>query len=292
MPIESGPGPELKVVTANVNGIRAAARRGGLSWLADSQADLICLQEVRATGEQFAKVLADNDLGHLQVAYTEALAAGRAGVAVLSPHPIRDVVASVGPGEFVGSGRWIEATVDTATGPVTAVSVYVHAGQADTPKQSDKYRFLAALRARMLALSGNAADGGGDVVVCGDINVAHTEADIKNWRGNLGKSGFLEPERAVLDQLVTDGWADLGRRHAGQVAGPYSWWSWRGKAFDNDTGWRIDYVWATQGLAASMQSCVVDRAPSYAQRWSDHAPITATFARSVGVTHAPSPDQR
>lgn len=278
MASDLGPGSKLTIVTANVNGVRAAARRGGLRWLADLQADLICLQEVRATDEQFAKVLIDNDFGHLQVAFTEASAAGRAGVAVLSPHSIRGVVVGVGPEESVGSGRWIEATIDTTTGPVTAVSVYVHAGEADTPRQLDKYRFLAALRARMLTLRDNVADGGGEVVVCGDINVAHTEADIKNWRGNLGKSGFLEPERAVLDQLVTDGWVDLGRKHAGQVGGPYSWWSWRGKAFDNDTGWRIDYVWATAGLAASMQSCVVDRAPSYAQRWSDHAPITATFA--------------
>ncbi len=204
---------------------------------------------------------------------------GRAGVAVLSPHPIRDVRVGVGPREFKHSGRWVEATIDTNNGPLTAVSVYVHKGEVDTPRQLEKFRFLDAMTRRMTALRLRAESEGGQVIVGGDLNVAHTESDIKNWKGNRGKSGFLEPERAYLDKWFAKHWVDLGRAHAGDCPGPYTWWSWRGRAFDGDAGWRIDYLLATQSLAARLERLTIGRADSYAHRWSDHAALTASFTR-------------
>jgi exodeoxyribonuclease-3 len=117
----------------------------------------------------------------------------------------------------------------------------------------------------------------GHALVCGDLNVAHREVDIKNWKGNIGKAGFLEDERAYFDRWFDRHWVDLGRRLGGEGPGPYTWWSWRGQAFDNDAGWRIDYQIATPGLAGRASAVRIGRAPSYAERWSDHAPVVVDF---------------
>jgi len=161
----------------------------------------------------------------------------------------------------------------------------VHSGEADTPKQVEKYRFLDAMEARLPQLAAQSELA----VVVGDLNVGHRTLDIRNWKGNVKRAGFLPDERAYFDRFVGAedaddynrgaglGWVDLGRRFAGEVDGPYSWWSWRGKAFDNDAGWRIDHHWATPGLAAVAHSGSVDRAPSWAERISDHAPVTIDY---------------
>ncbi len=268
----------LRIVTANLNGVRAALRRGGLAWLAAARADVICLQEVRATHEQLHAALVDGGLGTWHVSHAPAPQLGRAGVAVLSrsqPLAVRDRLGLAG---IDGQGRWIEVDLETAAGPLTVASVYVHTGEADTARQVDKYAFLADMDRRMESLRRSAARRSGHAVVCGDLNVAHREVDIKNWKGNRDKAGFLPDERAHLDTWLARHWRDLGREHGGAGPGPYTWWSWRGQAFDNDAGWRIDYVLATTGLAPKCRSVEIGRAPTYAQRWSDHAPVTATFA--------------
>ena len=117
----------------------------------------------------------------------------------------------------------------------------------------------------------------GDALVCGDFNIAHHEVDIKNWKGNLTSAGFLPDERRYLDRWFAGPWTDLGRSCGGQGPGPYTWWSWRGQAFDNDAGWRIDYQVATPALAARARSASVGRAESYDARWSDHAALTVDF---------------
>lgn len=267
----------LRVASVNVNGIRAAARRDGLDWIRNSGATLTCLQEVRASSEEFTKTLADCGLGHLHVAHSDSQTAGRAGVAIVSDQPLCDIRIGCEVEEFDLSGRWIEATADTPIGKVTAVSVYVHTGEADTGRQAEKYRFLDAMDARMRALQQQAEKQDSHVVVCGDFNIAHTERDIKNWRGNRGKAGFLPEEQAYLSRWAEAGWVDTGRAFAGDVNGPYTWWSWRGKAYDTDAGWRIDYVMATPTLAEQLKDFQVARANTYAQRWSDHAPIVADF---------------
>lgn len=270
-------GVVFSVVTANVNGIRAAARRDNLQWLADSNADVICLQEVRAPDAIFVKTLADFGFGHWDVVHAPAAAAGRSGVAILARSTLSSTRIGVGPKEFADSGRWVEATVESSLGEVTIVSAYVHTGEAGTGRQVEKYRFLDAMTKRLRQLRTSAKKAGGHVIVCGDLNIAHTERDIKNWRGNRGKAGFLEEERAYLSGWFAKDWVDLGRQHAGEVDGPYTWWSWRGQAFDNDTGWRLDYHLATPELAKYLATIDIGRADSYAQRWSDHAAVAARF---------------
>lgn len=262
----------LRVCSVNVNGIRAAQRRGGVRWLVENPHDLVLLQEVRANDEQLRDSAAELvELGYAHVAHAPSGQAGRAGVAVLSRTPLRDVSTALGE-EFAGAGRWVEATTDTAMGEVTVVSVYVHTGEADTPKQDEKYRFLAAMGSRLDELRERSA-----VLVAGDFNIAHTERDIRNAKGNRGKAGFLPEEQEHLTRWLASGWVDLGRAHAGEVDGPYTWWTWRGQAFDRDVGWRIDYMFTTPGLAEALTDYRVGRAPSYAERWSDHAPVSATF---------------
>lgn len=271
----------LTVTSINVNGIRAARKRGGVHWLAQQDADIICLQEVRAERDQLAAALADTTLAARHVAHAEADTAGRAGVAILSRlEPARIVT---GLAEFQTDGRWVEADYATEQGLLTVVSIYSHTGEAGTERQNVKFRFMDAMQLRMDQLAARSTRGDGEAILTGDLNVAHREEDLKNWRGNRGKAGFLAEERAYFDRWLqsdADGqgqWVDLGRKHGGDGEGPYTWWSWRGKAFDNDTGWRIDYQLATRSLAARSTAAVVGRAPTYAQRWSDHAPVTVSF---------------
>lgn len=272
------PSVRWTVVTANVNGIRAADRRGGLAWLAASDADVVCLQEVRATHEQLHSVIADSPLSGWHVSHAPAPQLGRAGVAVLSRDQPTAVRTVTGVSSMDGLGRWLEVDFDTPVGPVTVVSVYVHTGEADTPKQMEKYAFLDGMDRRLATLHRSAGRRKGDVLVCGDLNVAHQAVDIKNWRGNRGKAGFLEGERDYLDRWLQGPWRDLGRQFGGPGPGPYTWWSWRGRSFDTDGGWRIDYALATRRLAGRCVAVEVGRAASYDERWSDHAPVSAVFA--------------
>lgn len=265
------------VTTINVNGVRAAVRErsaanlGLLAWLADTRADVVCLQETRCDDEQLAETLAPAVADGWHVASACAHLKGRSGVAVLSRTPFGEVRIGLAASEFESQGRYVEADI----GDLTVASVYVHTGEAGTDRQLEKERFMAELGKRMAELT---ADGR-DAVVCGDWNIAHTENDIKNWKGNLKKSGFLPGERQWLTDLLADGWVDVVRQQHPGVAGPYSWWSWRGKAFDNDAGWRIDYQLANTRLAARATAARVERAAAYALRWSDHAPVTVEYGR-------------
>ena len=266
----------VTVATVNVNGIRAAARRGMGAWLAERDPDVLCLQEVRAPDEVLGEVL-DGALGDgWHIAHcepTDAGTKGRAGVAVATRLPVGEQRAALHP-RFDGAGRWVELDVRTPAGTVTVVSVYVHTGEAGTPKQDDKMAFLDAVTARMRQLRA----AGATAVVCGDFNVAHRNEDLKNWKGNLAKAGFLPEERAHYDRWFgEDGWVDVVRALHPGVEGPYSWWSWRGQAFDRDTGWRIDLHVATPDLAQRARTAVVDRAASYAERFSDHAPVVVEY---------------
>jgi exodeoxyribonuclease-3 len=263
--------PVLVVASVNVNGIRAAHRRGMPAWLAQRAPDVLLLQEVRADADTVAEHLGEG--WHV----VEAVCAqkGRSGVAVASRQPLTDAVLTL-PG-FEADGRWVEATVGAGSTAVRCASVYVHAGQAGTDRQVDKVRFLAAVTLRLGELRAQEAAGGPPVVVAGDINIGHTERDIRNWKGNRGKAGFLPEERAFLDSWYASGWVDVTRRLHPDVDGPYSWWSWRGQAFDTDTGWRIDVHVATEKLAQAARASEVDRAASYAERFSDHAPVVVSY---------------
>lgn len=253
----------MRLISANVNGIRAAARRGGIEWLHKQQPDVLCLQEVRATEDQLRSAL--GPFGEWYILHESSRQrAGHAGVALISRWPIEPTSPLPSAPE---EGRWVSGRIRG----VEIASVYVHTGEAGAPQQDAKHAFLAAM--------GDWMQQRQSALVCGDLNVAHREVDIKNWRGNRGKAGFLESERAYLDHWYdTLGWVDLGRRFGGEGPGPYTWWSWRGKAFDNDAGWRIDAVLASPDLADACTEFAVGRAPAYDQRWSDHAPVVSDFS--------------
>ncbi|MCZ2403046.1 exodeoxyribonuclease III [Paenarthrobacter sp. Z7-10] len=273
------PANPLRIATVNVNGLRAAYKRGMAAWLAPRGVDILCLQEVRAPDSVVQEYLGDE----WHVHHAEAAAKGRAGVAIASRRGrVEPVATRVGIGDdyFATAGRWVEADFEItdpggSSQKLTVASAYVHSGEAETPKQADKYRFLELMAKRLREMRRDSDHS----LVVGDLNVGHTELDIRNWKGNVKRAGFLPDERAYFDRFFgTDiGWRDVHRTLAGDVEGPYTWWSWRGKAFDNDTGWRIDYHLATPELAAGAASAVVDRAPSWETRFSDHAPLVVDY---------------
>jgi exodeoxyribonuclease-3 len=254
------------------------------TWLDRADIDILALQEVRAERAHLETALPGWELLH-----DESHTKGRSGVAVASRIPAVASRTELGDEAVDSQGRWLEADFDIEGERLTVVSAYVHSGEDGTPKQDAKYGFLDAMSARMPELS---ADGA-LALIMGDLNVGHRELDIKNWRGNMKKAGFLPRERAYFDRFFGDegadvlgvdgstgvglGWVDVGRRAAGEVDGPYTWWSNRGQAFDNDTGWRIDYHLATRPLADRLVDYRVARAAAYAERWSDHAPVVADY---------------
>lgn len=266
---------QLTVASVNVNGLRAALTNGMGAWWTTRRPDVVTMQEVRAPDALVHPLVhqLSEDPG-IHVAHAESAAKGRAGVAIASRRPITHVHSGL-DGPFDTTGRWIEGLVDTSDGRgLVVVSAYVHTGDAESAERmAEKLAFMAAMADRMEVLR----DAGYHVVVTGDLNVGHRELDIKNWKGNRGRAGFLPEERAWFDRVLERGWVDVGRAAAGDVPGPYTWWSWRGKAFDVDSGWRIDYHLASPELAATATAVIVDRAPSYAERWSDHAPVCVTY---------------
>lgn len=276
--------PHLRVASVNVNGIRAAVRNGLHSWLDAAEVDVLTLQEVRAQDEHLEAAFPGWSIAH-----DEATAKGRAGVAVVSRTPALAVRTAFGADDFDSAGRWLEADFLLGDEPVTVVSAYVHSGEVDTPRQEQKWIFLDTMTEYLPRLAAERPLS----VITGDLNVGHRELDIKNWRGNVKRAGFLPRERAYFDRFFGDagaeitgvdgtvgpglGWIDVGRRAHGEVEGPYTWWSNRGQAFDNDTGWRIDYHMATPALAERAENYRVARAASYAERWSDHAPVIVDY---------------
>ncbi|KQQ10468.1 exodeoxyribonuclease III [Rathayibacter sp. Leaf296] len=271
----------LRIASVNVNGVRAAFRKGMGDWLAARDVDILALQEVRASTDDLTGLLGDD----WDVLHDEATAKGRAGVALASRNRAAIHRVALGADDFDSAGRWLEADYEVGDRTVTVVSTYVHSGGVGTPKQDEKVKFLDAMTERLPQLQAHNPLA----VVMGDLNVGHRTLDIKNWKGNVKKAGFLPEERAYFDRFLGAegeegynagaglGWIDLGRRFAGEVPGPYTWWSQRGQAFDTDTGWRIDYQLATPELAALARSYEIDRADSWDTRWSDHAPVVVDY---------------
>lgn len=271
----------LRIATVNVNGVRAAFRKGMGDWLGSRDVDILAMQEVRADTEHLEELLGSE----WDILHDPATAKGRAGVAIASRRKAEIHRVTFGPDDFDSAGRWLEADYDIDGTVVTVVSCYVPSGSAGTEKQVEKYKFLDAMDEHLPALRARNPLS----VVVGDLNVAHRTLDIKNWKGNVKNAGFLPEERAYFDRFFGAeddpaynagagyGFVDVGRKWAGEVAGPYTWWSQRGKAFDTDTGWRIDYHAATLELAEKVVDYAIDRAASWDTRWSDHAPVTVDY---------------
>ena len=281
----------LRIATVNTNGVRASYRKGMGDWLDSRGVDILALQEVRASTDDLEGLLGPE----WEILHDAAAAKGRAGVALASRVASVSGRASshrvaLGTDDFDSAGRWLEADYEVNGKIITVVSTYVHSGVADdAAKMTEKWKFLEAMQERLPQLAAHSELA----LVVGDLNVGHRELDIRNWRGNRTQAGFLPRERAYFDRFfgplgetVTGvdestgpglGWIDVGRTWAGEIDGPYTWWSQRGQAFDNDTGWRIDYHMATPALAATVQHYTVDRAESYDKRWSDHSPVVVDY---------------
>ena len=287
----------MRIATVNVNGIRAAARKGMAAWLETGAPDVLLLQEVRADADTAAALLP----GYRSLVWPSRIR-GRAGVgvAVREDGPLtlgrtRYGVADGAEEPDVDSGRWLEADlepadgagaaalaardVDPGAGGLTVVSAYLHSGRVGTPKLDEKLAHLALVDARMARLLAEARTGGRQVIMAGDLNVVRSERDIKNWRSNHNRvSGVLDVEIEHLEGWFSSGWVDVTRALAPRAQGPYTWWSQRGRAFDNDAGWRIDYQVATPTAASRALAVRVDRAGAYDERWSDHAPLVVDYA--------------
>jgi len=276
----------LRIASVNVNGVRAAYKKGMGEWLAARNVDILAMQEVRATTEILEDLLGPE----WDILHDAATAKGRAGVALASRNKASIHRVTLGADDFDSAGRWLEADYEVGDKIVTVVSTYVHSGEVGTPKQVEKYKFLDAMQVRLPELVAHNELA----VVVGDLNVGHRELDIKNWKGNRKSAGFLLDERAYFDRFLGPagetveavdgttgtglGWVDVGRTFHGEVEGPYTWWSQRGQAFDTNTGWRIDYQLASPALAETVTNYEIDRASAWDTRWSDHAPVVVDYA--------------
>ncbi|QJC22205.1 exodeoxyribonuclease III [Arcanobacterium buesumense] len=285
----------MLIATCNVNGIRAAVRKGMQEWIASASPDVFLLQEVRAPEELVPELVGD----HYQIVQQACEIKGRAGVAIAVKNGLDIGRVSIGLGADlpdsdpdadartvwerpseppVDTGRWVE--VDIPEYGTTFVSAYLHSGNAtDEAKMTAKYSHLDRVTMRLEQLQRNRPAEVPYVLVAGDFNIVHTERDITNWRSNHNRtSGVLDPEIAYVDRWTRDlGYVDVQRSLIGDDQAEYTWWSQRGKAFDNNVGWRIDYHLASPQLAERAQSVRIDRAKSYDQRWSDHAPLLITY---------------
>ncbi len=258
----------MRVVTLNVNGIRAAAAKGLYRWLAAQRADLVCLQEIKAHEADLAPAM--RSPRGLHAFYSHARQKGYAGVALYSRARPERVIEGFGAREFDEEGRYLEARF----GRLSVASVYLPSGSAGPHRQASKLRFLEAFLPQLRRL----ARSGREVILCGDWNIAHREIDLRNWRANRKNSGFLPEERAWLDRVFGPaGFVDVFRR-LDPRPGQYTWWSSRGQAWAKNVGWRIDYQVATPGIAARAAQAAIYRR----RRFSDHAPLTIDYDWALG----------
>ena len=255
----------LRVITANLNGVRSAETKGFFSWLFDQHADVVCLQELKA---QLADMNAEmrNPEG-MHGFFHCAEKRGYSGVGIYARREPDRVVEGLGNPEFDAEGRYIQADF----GNLSVVSLYLPSGSSSDERLQAKYRFMDRFLPHMAELQAC----GREVIVCGDWNIAHREIDLKNWKSNQKNSGFLPEERAWLSRLFDEqGWVDVYRRlHPEATEACYTWWSNRGQAWTKNVGWRLDYQIATAGIAAKATAASIYKEA----RFSDHAPLTIDY---------------
>jgi len=259
----------FKLTSLNLNGIRSATSKGLENWLAREKPDCICVQEVKAQAPDLAGRF--ENLCDMRGYFHLAEKKGYSGVAVYSRHEPSAVVIGYNSPEFDAEGRYVELQFDTPQRKWSIISVYFPSGSSGEERQQAKFRFLAEFYPHLQRLRAER-----DFILCGDINIAHQEIDLKNWKGNRKNSGFLPEERAWMTQLLTQGGlVDVYRQLEPTATDDcYTWWSNRGQAYAKNVGWRLDYHLATPGAAQGAQ-----RASIYKdEKFSDHAPLTVEYA--------------
>lgn len=279
----------FKLTSLNLNGIRSATRKGLQEWVAQSMPDCICVQELKAQAAdikgQFEEIAGHKGYFHF------AEKKGYSGVGIYTRHEPSDVIVGYGSTEFDAEGRYVELRFDsparTHSPKLSIISCYFPSGSSGEERQAAKFRFLAELYPRLLALK----QCGGDhreFILCGDINIAHQEIDLKNFKGNKNNSGFLPEERAWMTELLRQnvaptaaalsapggGMVDVYRHlHPETTGDAYTWWSNRGQAYANNVGWRLDYHLATPGMSSTALRASIYKE----QKFSDHAPLTVDY---------------
>ena len=253
----------MRIITLNANGIRAAARKGFFDWMRAQDPDVVCIQETKAQIHQLSDEVFSPAGYHCY--YEDAEKKGYSGVAIYSrPKPDR-VIRGFGIEEFDNEGRYLEVRL----GKLCVVSVYLPSGSSGEERQAAKFRFLDDFLPHLRKLRRRRAE----YILCGDWNIAHKKIDIKNWRSNQKNSGFLPEEREWMEQLLTTERFVDAFRTINQEADQYTWWSNRGRAWDNNVGWRLDYQIVTPALKERIL-----RSDIYKEdRFSDHAPLTIDY---------------
>ena len=273
----------LRIITLNLNGIRSAWSKGVYPWLLEQNADIVCLQELKAQHDDLESAMKSPTGFHAYYHFAEKK--GYSGVGIWSkqePDQIVRGLGSIDHNQFTvlendadlaacqeadSQGRYLRADF----GPRSVVSLYLPSGSSSPERQAAKFRFMELFYAHL----GNLAHSGRQVLVCGDWNIAHQEIDLKNWKSNRKNSGFLPEERAWIEQLLSKGeWQDAYRQlYPTATDACYTWWSNRGQAWVKNVGWRLDYQLTTPDLSQQVIAAEVYKG----QRFSDHAPLTIDY---------------
>lgn len=258
----------FKLSSLNLNGIRSATSKGLEAWIRQTQPDCICVQEVKAQAADVAGRF--EVLGQLRGHFHFAEKKGYAGVGIYTRHEPSDVRVGFGSTEFDAEGRYLELRFDTPGRKFSLISSYFPSGSSGEDRQQAKYRFLDLIYPHIVQLKAER-----DFILCGDINIAHKEIDLKNWKGNLKNSGFLPQERAWMTRLLSDaGMVDVYRQlQPTATESCYTWWSNRGQAYAKNVGWRLDYHLATETLAKGARTVQIYKDVKF----SDHAPVTIEY---------------
>ncbi len=262
----------FKLTSLNLNGIRSATTKGLEAWMSGVNPDCICVQEVKAQAADIEgrfEALADLN-GYFHFAQKK----GYSGVGVYTHHEPSDVIVGYNSPEFDLEGRYVELRFDTPSGKRSIISSYFPSGSSGDERQQAKYRFLDEIYPHLQRLKAER-----EFVLCGDINIAHHEIDLKNFKGNRKNSGFLPEERAWMTKLLDEaGMVDVYRSlHPTTTDEAYTWWSNRGQAYAKNVGWRLDYHLATPALAASAKQAAIYKG----EKFSDHAPLTIEYDLSL-----------
>jgi exodeoxyribonuclease-3 len=258
----------FKLVSLNLNGIRSACAKGLQDWVAREAPDCMCVQEIKAQAADMAGRF--DSLAGLKGYFHFAEKKGYSGVGVYTRHEPSDVLTGFDGGEFDAEGRLVELRFDTPQRKRSILSAYFPSGSSGEERQAAKFRFLDVFYPYLMRLKAER-----EFILCGDLNIAHQEKDLKNWRSNQKNSGFLPEERAWMTRVLTEGGlVDVYRLlHPDTTAECYTWWSNRGQAWANNVGWRLDYHLASPSVAALARSAAIYKE----QRFSDHAPLTICY---------------
>lgn len=259
----------LRIISLNLNGIRSACNKNLLPWIAVQQADVVCLQELKAQIPDLSPEM--RAPAGLHAYYHPAEKKGYSGVGLWCRRLPDRVVEGIGNAEFDAEGRYLRADF----GSLSVISLYLPSGSSSPERQEAKFRFMEVFWPHLAALFAE----GREVVICGDWNIAHQAIDLKNWRSNQKNSGFLPEEREWIGKLFAEqGWVDVYRRLEPTATDAcYTWWSNRGQAWANNVGWRIDYHIATPGIAALARQAAVYKDT----RFSDHAPLIVDYEYAI-----------